>query len=65
MYYIFLDNKFSLGTLHAGKTTIEGCLAMHLPHEIARNVNLMQQGNFINVFLARYVSGIYAHHQEH
>jgi len=25
----------------------------------------MQQGNFINVFLARHVSGIYAHHQEH
>jgi len=27
--------------------------------------NLMQQGNFINVFLARHVSGTYAHHQEH
>ena len=25
----------------------------------------MQQGNFIYVFLARHVSGIYAHHQEH
>jgi len=25
----------------------------------------MQKGNFINVFLARHVSGIYAHHQEH
>jgi len=25
----------------------------------------MQQGNFINVFLARHVSGKYAHHQEH
>ena len=25
----------------------------------------MQQGNFISVFLARNVSGIYAHHQEH
>jgi len=25
----------------------------------------MQQGNFINVFLARHVSGTYAHHQEH
>ena len=24
----------------------------------------MQQGNFINVFLARHVSGTYAHHQE-
>jgi len=25
----------------------------------------MQQGNFINVFLARHVSGTYAHHQLH
>ena len=25
----------------------------------------MQQGNFINIFLARHVSGTYAHHQEH
>jgi len=25
----------------------------------------MQQGNFINVFLARPVSGTYSHHQEH
>jgi len=25
----------------------------------------MQQGNFICVFLARYVSGTYAHHEEH
>ena len=25
----------------------------------------MQQGNFINVFLGRDVSGTYAHHQEH
>jgi len=36
-----------------------------LDHEITWNVNLMQQGNFINVFLARHVSGTYAHHQEH
>ena len=25
----------------------------------------MQKGNFINVFLARHVSGTYAHHQEY
>jgi len=25
----------------------------------------MQRGNFIDVFLARHVSGTYAHHQEH
>jgi len=33
--------------------------------EIKWNANLMQQGNFIDVFLARHVSGAYAHHQEH
>jgi len=36
----------------------------YLPHEIMRNANLMQQGNFIDVFLARHVSGTYAYHQE-
>ena len=34
-------------------------------HEIMWNANLMQQGNFIDVFLTRHVSGTYAHHQEH
>jgi len=43
----------------------EGCLTVHLPHEIMWNANLMQLGNFIDVFLARHVSGTYAHHQEH
>jgi len=32
--------------------------------EILWNANLMQEGNFIDVFLARHVSGTYAH-QEH
>jgi len=32
--------------------------------EIMWNANLMQRGNFIDVFLALYVSGAYAHHQE-
>ena len=36
-----------------------------LIHVIMWNVNLMQQGNFIDVFLSRRVSGTYAHHQEH
>ena len=44
---------------------LEGCLTVHLPHEIKWNANLMQQGNFTDVFLARHVSGTYAHHQEH
>jgi len=29
------------------------------------NASLMQQGNFIDISLARHVSGTYAHHQEH
>jgi hypothetical protein len=29
------------------------------------NANLMQQSNFIDIFLARHVSVTYAHHQEH
>ena len=33
--------------------------------EIQWNANLMQQGNFIDVFLARHISGTYANHQEH
>ena len=45
--------------------TLESFLTVYLPREIMWNVNLMQQGNFINVFLARHVSGTYAHHQEH
>ena len=43
----------------------EGCLTVHLLHEIRWNASLMQLGNFIHVFLARRVSGTYAHHQEH
>jgi len=38
----------------------EGCLTAHLAHEIMLNASLMQQGNFIDVFLARHVSGAYA-----
>ena len=34
-------------------------------YEIICNASLMKQGDFINVFLARHVSGTYAHHQEH
>ena len=29
------------------------------------NASLMKQCNFIDIFLARHVSGTYAHHQEH
>ena len=43
----------------------EGCLTVHLPREIMCNANMMQLGNFIDIFLARHVSGTYAHHQEH
>ena len=34
-------------------------------YEMKWNANLEQIGNFIDVFLARHVSGTYAHHQEH
>ena len=33
--------------------------------KIILNANLMQQGDFIDVFLARHVSGTHVHHQEH
>jgi len=42
-----------------------GCLTVHLPHEIKWNANLMQLGSFIDVSLARHISGTYAHRQEH
>jgi len=54
--------KYSFWTLDT--LTFEGCLTVHLPYEIMRNANLMQLGNFIDVILARRVSGVYAHHQE-
>jgi len=44
---------------------LENCLTVHLPHEIMWNAEFMQQNNFIGIFLARHVSGTYAHHQEH
>jgi len=34
-------------------------------YEIMWNANLMQQSNFIDLFLPRHVSGTCAHHQEH
>jgi len=40
-------------------------LTVHLPHEIMWNANLIKQGNFIDMLLARHVSGTYNHHQEH
>jgi len=46
-------------------TNLEGFLTVHLPHGIMWNASLMQRGNFIGVYLARHVSGTYAHHQEH
>jgi len=39
----------------------ESCLTLHLLHAIRWNANLMQLCNFIDVFLARHVSGTYAH----
>ena len=40
--------------------------SLHLQNrEIEWNASLMQLGNFIDVSLARHVSGTYVHHQEH
>ena len=47
----------SLSNTGTDTAYIEGCLTMHLPHEIMWNANLVQQGNFIDVFLAQHVSG--------
>ena len=41
---------------------LEGYLTVHLPHEIIWNANLMQQGNFIDIFLARHVWGTHDLH---
>ena len=41
------------------------CVILTAFHEIKLNANLMQLGNFIDVFLVRHISGTYAHHQEH
>jgi len=38
---------------------LEGCLTVHLPHEIMLNASLMQLGNFIDVFLGLHVSAAY------
>jgi len=42
----------------ANDKLFEGCLTLQLPHEIIWNANLMQQGDFINVFLARPIATI-------
>ena len=42
---------------HTDNRNCEGCLTVHLPREIILNASLMQQGNFIDVFLARHVFG--------
>jgi len=44
---------------------LEGCLTVHLRNEIKWHANVMRLGNFIVVFLARHVSGTYAHLQEY
>jgi hypothetical protein len=50
---------------HKIKISFVDCFTLHLPREIMWNANLMQQGNFIDIFLPRHVSAKYAHHQEH
>ena len=64
MQYIYVQIFTSLLTynframpfcLNLQSSRAEGCLTVHLPHEIKWNANLMQKGNFIDVFLARHV----------
>jgi len=45
--------------------TKQKALLTNINYEIKWIANLMQLGNFIDVFLARHVSGTYVHHQEH
>jgi len=52
-------------TLQQVGERFEGCLTVHLPHEMKWNAKLTLQGNFIGIFLARHVSGKCTHRQEH
>ena len=69
----FITREMTIFTLVQGVISLksaihigfEGCLTVHLPREKMWNANLMQQGNFIDIFLARHVSGTCTHHQEH
>jgi len=54
--------------LKLNKVLLKVALLQHLCRlgfyvKIMCNANLMQLDNFIDVFLARHVSGTYAHHQ--
>jgi len=62
--FIYLENPKRF-VVDCPRVFFEGCLTVHLLHEIIWNAKLMQQGNFIHIFLARYVSGTYTPHQEH
>jgi hypothetical protein len=55
VHCVYLYNTYHIGS----------CLTVHLLHKIMLNGNLMQQGNFIDIFLVRHVSGTYGHHREH
>ena len=53
---VTVRRHYTIGVNTKGNGNLEGCLTVHLPHEIMWNAILMQQGNFIDVFLARHVS---------
>jgi len=63
--YVHAENETAVFCMNFFLCKLEGCLTVHLPREIMWNASLMQQGNFIDIFLVRHVSGTYAHHQEH
>jgi len=64
-------HDYSHPCFHLIHTRVKVTCYMFGPHrsnitpEIKGIANLMQLGNFIDVFLARHVSGTYARHQEH
>ena len=60
MFFLLVLRHTCITTLHYLITR-----SYNYKYEIMLNANLMQQGNFIDVFLARHFSGTYAPHQEH
>ena len=61
LWYLYILLHYILKFIYS---KLEGCLTVHIPRAIMWNANLMQQGKFIDVFLARHVSGAYVHYQE-
>jgi len=57
--------QFNNPNISDAGNTVSSYIKLWRGSEIMWNDNLIQQGNFNNIFLARHVSNTYAHHQEH